>query len=88
MHAGLPALRSGTAKLMQVCLTSSVGMEEPTVAVPGLSFPRRQAWQKLPVLELNLSDVPRAGKSSPLVIHDLLCMGMHALQYNLQGSSW
>lgn len=88
MHAGLPALHSGPAKLMQVCLTSSVGMDESTVAVPGLSFPRRQAWQKLPALELTLSEVPRAGESSPLIIHNLFCMDMHALQYDLQGPAW
>ena len=61
MYAGLPALHSGPANLMQVRLTSSVGMEEPDLAVPALSFPRRQAWGKLPVLELNLGDVPKAG---------------------------
>ena len=62
MHAGLPSLRNGPASLMQVCMTSVMGMEEePTLAVPGLGFPRREAWQKLPVLEINLGDAPTAG---------------------------
>ena len=56
-------MRNGPAKLMQVHMTSLMGMEEPTLAVPGLSFPRRQTWQKLPVLEIDLGDVPRAGMS-------------------------
>ena len=70
MHAGLPTLHNGPAKQMQVCLTSAMGMEEPTTAVPGLNFPRRQAWQKLPPLELNLSDASRAGMSTAVIMHN------------------
>ncbi len=77
MHAGLPTLHNGPAKQMQVSLTSALGMEEPTSAVPGLSFPRRQAWQKLPPLELNLSDVSRAGMSPALTIHIPDCVRLH-----------
>ncbi|CAK0784097.1 hypothetical protein CVIRNUC_007300, partial [Coccomyxa viridis] len=56
----LPALRSAPAKLLRVSLGSAVGMEEAGRAPPAqLAFPRRQNWPHYPVLELDLSSVPK-----------------------------
>lgn len=70
LNAGLPpALHSGPGNLLHVGLSSSVSIEEADTAVPGLKFPRRQPWQKMPVLELKLGEVPIAGMHLHISLH-------------------
>ena len=70
LNAGLPpALQSGPGNLLHVGLSSSVSMEEAATTVPGLQFPRRQRWQKSPVLELNLGQVPITGMQLHISLH-------------------
>jgi hypothetical protein len=70
LNAGLPpALHSEPGNLLHVALSSSVSIEEAATTVPGLKFPRRQPWQKTPVLELNLGEVPTAGMRLHIPLH-------------------
>ena len=62
-------MHSGPGNLLHVGLSSSVSINEAATAVPGLKFPRRQPWQKSPVLELNLGEVPTAGMQLHISLH-------------------